>query len=157
MIRTSLAALFLASLAGTATAADLTAVQTVQKVVVSEDGTGTTVEQLVDAVAVAPGDTVVYSLSYENSGDADADGVKLTMPVPAEVVLLEGSEITRGTTVTYSADGGASYAARADLEVVEGDTTRSALSDEITHIQWLFEDGIPAGEAGTVSFRGVLR
>lgn len=157
MIRTSLAALCLAALAGTATAADLTAVQTVQKVIETVDETGATVETLEDAVAVAPGDTVIYSLAYSNSGAEAAEGVKLTMPVPRQVILLEGSERIAGTVVTYSVDGGDSFMARDDLMVAEGEDVRAATSDDITHMQWLFENGIPAGSEGTISFRGLLR
>ncbi|MEM9739324.1 MAG: hypothetical protein AAF829_05605 [Pseudomonadota bacterium] len=157
MIRTSLAALCFAALAGAASAANLTAVQTVQKVVETVDENGSAVEELVEAVTVAPGDTVVYALNYSNSGLESAEGVKLTMPVPEQVVLLEGSELVSGTVVTYSADGGATFIGRADLMVVEDDVSRAATSDEITHMQWYFEDGIAAGEDGQVSFRGLLK
>ncbi|MEL6567854.1 MAG: hypothetical protein AAFQ22_05505 [Pseudomonadota bacterium] len=157
MIRTSFAALCFAAFAGIASAADLTAVQTVQKVVETVDDTGATVEQLVEATAVAPGDTVVYALSYSNTGEEAAEGVKLTMPVPEQVILLEGYEKTLGTVVSYSADGGETFVAREDLMVGDSDAQNPATAEDITHMQWVFEAGIPAGEEGQVSFRGLLR
>lgn len=157
MIRTSLAALCLAALTATASAVDLTAVQTVQKVIQTFDESGATIETLEDAVAVAPGDTVVYSLSCSNSGAEAAEGVKLTMPVPAQVILLEGSELMAGTVVAYSVDGGETFMAREDLVVADVEESREAAAEDITHMQWSFENGIPAGSDGTVSFRGILR
>jgi len=157
MIRTSLAALALAGLVGTASAADLTAVQTVEKVlqVTNEDGSVT--ETLIEAETVAPGDTVVYTLEYANDGSETAEGVVLTMPVPEQVVLLEGSEIIRDTRVSYSIDGGANFARRENLFVGDGDETRPATADDITHMRWQFQRGIESGQTGEISFRGVLK
>lgn len=157
MMRTSFAAICFAALAATATAADLTAVQTVQKVIQTVDESGAMIETLEDAVTVAPGDTVVYSLEYAYTGDEAAEGVTLTMPVPEEVVLLEGSEMKAGTVVTYSIDGGETFSSRDALVVGAGEESRAAMADEITHVKWMFEDDVPAGSEGAISFRGLLQ
>ncbi|MEM1105122.1 MAG: hypothetical protein AAGH87_01940 [Pseudomonadota bacterium] len=157
MIRTCLIALCLPALAGAAFAAELTAEQTVQKVVQSVDENGAVTETFLAADAVAPGDTVLYTLNYANSGPDAAEDVTLTMPVPPQVVLLEGSEFARNTAVAYSIDGGLNFAERENLFVGEGADVRPATAEDITHMQWAFTADISAGQSGAIGFRGVLR
>lgn len=146
----------LALMAGPAMANGLTATQSVLKQVeiVQEDGTVTT--ELVEASLIAPGDTVVYVLTYTNSGTEAARAVELTMPVPVEMIFIDGSADTGTTDVTYSIDGGDSFAARDALTVMVDGETRDALAEDITHVRWTFMDSIAVGEEGEVSFRAVL-
>lgn len=156
MIRFALVSMAALGAAVLPAAATLTAEQTVEKVVevVAEDGTVTT--ELVTAEVVAPGDTVIYGLSYANASADPAEDVALTMPVPAQVDYVEGSATTDGVKVAFSVDGGVSFTSRGDLSVsVDGDT-RTALAEDITHIQWQFEEGIPAGAEGKITFAAVL-
>ena len=137
-------------------AASLTAEQTVQKVIetVAEDGSVTT--ELVIADVVAPGDTVVYGLTYANDSEDAAENVALTMPVPGEVSYIEGSATSEGTLVAFSVDGGETFTSRGDLSMTVDGAARPALAENITHIQWRFEDGIPAGASGEITFSAVL-
>lgn len=150
----SIAALALAT--APAVANGLTATQTVLKQIEipQEDGTVTT--ELVEASLIAPGDTVVYLLTYTNGGTEAAEAVALTMPVPTEMSFIERSANVDGTIVTFSVDGGATFARRGELTVTIDGEARNALAEDITHVRWTFEDAIEPGSQGEVSFRAVL-
>lgn len=156
MIRFALVSAVACAAAILPASASLTAEQTVEKVVetIAEDGTVTT--ELVAADVVAPGDMVVYGLSYSNNTDSLAEGVALTMPVPDEVDYVEGSATSENVKVSFSVDGGNTFTSRGELTVSLDGDTRTALAEDITHIQWRFDEGIPAGTAGKITFSAVL-
>lgn len=157
MIRAAIVSLSLAlALGGPAAASGLTANQTVQKVVVTTDEAGNEVVEYVEADLVAPGDTVVYTLTYANDGEEPAEDVVLTMPVPAEMSFVEGSAKTEMAMVGFSIDGGATFVPRGELAVTLDGEAREALSDEITHVRWSFTEAIPVGEDGIVSYHAIL-
>lgn len=157
MIRAALFALSLTTaFVAPVHASGLTAEQSVLKIVETVDESGETVTNLVPADKVAPGDTVVYALEYANGASDPADNVKLTMPVPAEVSYLENSATTDGVSVSFSADGGERFASRGDLTVSVDGEPREALSGDITHVRWVFEEPIAGGATGKVSYRAVL-
>ncbi len=158
MIRASLIALsFSAAFAAPAFASGLQAEQSVHKIVETADADGATVISLVPADRVAPGDKIAYTLSYSNDGDEPAGNVILTMPVPDEVRYVEKSASRDGLIVGFSVDGGETFASRGDLAVTVDGEPRQALAEDITHIRWTFEEPIPVGSVGSVSFRAVLR
>ena len=140
----------------TPASAGVEASQTVQKVAVTQLENGETVENLIAAEKVAPGETVVYTFNYVNSPDTTSENVVLVMPVPDEVVYVEGSITGEAALVSFSADGGESFMTRGRLTIREGDEVRVATSDEITHIRWTLESLEPAA-TGAVSYRGILK
>ena len=86
-----------ATLAGTlligfpALAQELIVEQQVERVIVIEDEEGGLEMELLPAETVKPGEQLFYSVTYSNPGEAPAKDVILTLPVPAEVSLLEDS------------------------------------------------------------------
>ena len=134
----------------------LKAEQIVEVATITLDAEGNEIRTYTDAEEVAPGDEVRYSLSYVNEGALAAEAVSLVMPVPAEVTYIEASAGGTPSTITYSADDGASFAARDSLVVTSEAGARLATAEEITHIKWVFSDPIPAASDGAISFRAVL-
>ena len=128
----------------TPASAGVEASQTVQKVAVTQLENGETVENLIAAEKVAPGETVVYTLNYVNSPDTTSENVVLVMPVPDQDCYVRGSI------------NGESLMTRGRLTTREGDEVRVATSDEITHIRWTLESLEPAA-TGAVSYRGILK
>jgi uncharacterized repeat protein (TIGR01451 family) len=103
---------------------------------------------------VAPGDRLIFSLSYRNVGAEPATGFTITDPLPASVGFV-GDE-TAGAI--FSADGGKSWGPLAALRVpLPNGGSRAATAADVTHIRWIFAKPIPAGAAGAVSFRGVVK
>ena len=154
MFRTQAAlAAALAALASSA-AAQVTAQQTVlaEKTEVGPDGEQVTV--MAPADKVIPGDKLAYVLTFENEGDAPAEGLAMVMPVPEGVALIAGSA---SDEAAYSVDGGRTYAALAALRVEEDGTPRPATPADVTHLRWRLAEALAPGETGEVGYRAVLR
>ncbi|MEL6244835.1 MAG: hypothetical protein AAFU66_02175 [Pseudomonadota bacterium] len=147
----------LTAFAAPAAASEFTAIQSVQRAVMTTNDAGEVVRVFEPTDLIAPGDELKYALTYENGGLDDADGVMLTMPVPQEVLYIENSATTDGVTVEFSADNGATYTTRADLTVLIEGQAQPASANDITHMRWTFTDALAPGEAGTVGYRGILR
>lgn len=150
------AAGLMTALSGSAWA--LTATQSIQKEVTTLNADGTTVVSYEPADLVAPGERIVYALEVANDDTQAATNLVLTMPVPEEIKYVEGSAVKNGAIVTYSADNGQSFADRDTLIVLaENGVTRSANSEDITHIRWKITGSIEAGATDRLSFKGELK
>jgi uncharacterized repeat protein (TIGR01451 family) len=103
---------------------------------------------------VTPGDRLVFELSYRNVGAEPATGFTITDPIPSSVAFA-GDE---SAGAIFSVDGGRTWGPLAALRVAQpnGGSRPAAISD-VTHIRWVFARPIPAGAAGSVSFRGVVK
>ena len=158
MLRAMACALALTSaFSAPAFASGLKAVQTVDLVKTIIDADGAEIVTFEPATDVEPGEQVRYSLQYVNEGADAAQDVSLVMPVPAEMVLVEGSVKGADSAVTYSADAGETFAARDQVLVSDGEVQRSARADEITHIKWAFTAPIMPAESGSISFVATLK
>ena len=159
MIRLTSLAAAAALFAMPALAQDFTAVQTIEKMVVTQTDAGDSDVEFVVADRVLPGDNLYYELSYKNDTPENADNVNLVMIVPPEVVYRENSAtIADATTrVDFSADGGATFFPRGELVVTQNGAQRPAISEEITHIRWSFGAPVASGAEGSVGFNAVVR
>jgi len=152
-------ALVLLSIASANAAAQQDALEvrtTVQKQerTIAADGSETT--RLVPAEKVVPGDEVVYTVSFVNVGDAPAENVVVTNPLPAELSYVDGSAAGPGSNVEFSVDGGASFAPAAELVVEDESGTRPAVPDDFTHIRWVMSRSLAPGDERTARFRARL-
>ncbi|MDH3587835.1 MAG: hypothetical protein OEQ74_00385 [Gammaproteobacteria bacterium] len=131
---------------------------TAQKEKVVLNQAGKTETRLVPVTTVVPGDEVIYTITFTNHGDADADTVTITDPVPDEMRYVEGSAFGGGTDILFSADGGKSFGARETLTVVAEDgTRRAARAEDYTHIRWTMRNPLQPGKQGHARFRAQLR
>lgn len=158
MRRLTIAFIAASSILSAVSASALTAKQSVEKEIVVQMPDGTESVTRAPAELVTPGERVVYTLSYTNDDAAPATDLVLTMPVPSEIKYLDGSADLEGSKVVYSADGGQTFASRAGLSVVGIDgNTRTAISEDITHIRWTVAGPVAVGETGSLSYKGVLK
>ncbi|MEQ1688330.1 MAG: hypothetical protein ABL874_07135 [Sphingopyxis sp.] len=157
MIRTFpalIAAMMIASpaLAQNANAVSLSSDVMVERTVTGADGRASVT--LEEPRVVVPGDHLVFVLRYRNNGAQPAGAFVVTNPLPA-AVAFQG---TADTSATVSVDGGHSWGALNTLEISNPDgTKRPARSEDVTHIRWAFAEAIPAGQAGRLMFRGIVR
>jgi len=106
------------------------------------------------AKKVPPGGAVIYTLRAENKGSKPADDVIVTDPIPEHMNYVDGSASSAGTRLTFSADGGKTFAPREKLQVRSKDgTMRAASAEELTHVRWQFEKPLAPGESRAVEFR----
>lgn len=158
MLRGSLFALsLLTAFIAPAYASGLQAEQVVEVATITVDENGQEFVTYALANEVAPGDQVRYTINYTNSGDESASNVKLDMPVPAEVDFIEGSAEASMAEITYSADNGETFTSRGTLTVTEAGEPQAATAKDITHVRWTFTGDIAPGEAGSISYSGVLQ
>jgi len=158
MRRLTIAFIATASILTSVSASALTAKQSVEKETVVQLPDGTESVTRAPAELVTPGERIVYTLNYTNDDAAPATDLVLTMPVPSEIKYMDGSADIEGAKVVYSADEGKTFASRAGLRVVSVDgNSRTALSEDITHIRWTVAGPLAVGETGTLSYKGVLK
>ncbi|WP_374524986.1 hypothetical protein [Sphingopyxis sp.] len=103
---------------------------------------------------VVPGDRLVFVLNYRNAGAQPADKFVITNPLPSAVRFADAGD----TQPLVSVDGGKNWGTLDTLTVPLADgTRRPAQPADVTHIRWAFQKPIPAGGAGKLMFRGVVK
>jgi uncharacterized repeat protein (TIGR01451 family) len=121
---------------------------------VERDASGRAITVLEPPKSVAPGDRLIFVLSYRNGGDAPANDFLVTNPVP-DAVAFAGAD---GTEPEVSVDWGRSWGALSSLTIKLGDgTARPAVPADVTHVRWSIRRALAAGETGKLSFRAVAR
>ncbi|MFK8016164.1 MAG: hypothetical protein AB8G17_12080 [Gammaproteobacteria bacterium] len=121
------------------------------------DASGEAQTRLVPADAVVPGDQVIYTVTFTNNGDEPAQQIVITDPVPAQMRYVDGSAFGPGTDITFSIDGGESFAVADQLVVTDAQgRERPARASDFTHIRWGFRHVLAPGERGYARFKAVL-
>ena len=135
----------------------LTALSEVDVEVVNEKGEKEVKRVDAASAKVVPGDTVIFSVLYENVGKEATDNVVITNPVPEHMTYIEGTASGEGTAIDFSVDKGKTYKLPKDLRIKnkEGKEVRAGPSD-YTDIRWALDGPLPSGAKGAVSFRAVL-
>ncbi len=132
-------------------------VQTVvQKQVVIETEDGATETQLVPANNVVPGDTVVYTITFENVGDEPAGNVVITNPIAEVLEYVPGSATNGSMRIEFSADGGQTFGLANELTIVADGVERPATTTDYTHVRWVMQTELEVGGTGTASFAAVI-
>jgi uncharacterized repeat protein (TIGR01451 family) len=146
-------ALILPMLAWAAPQVNLTI--TAEKDVVAEES-GKKITKRIPVATAAPGEVIIYTVVFANSGDEAATNVVINNPIPEGTTYLPGSA-SEPEQLTFSIDGGQSYdtPARLTREVINPDGSkekRTATPEEYTHIRWQIP-AIPAGGSGKVLYQ----
>lgn len=104
-----------------------------------------------------PGDEIIYTTTFKNTSGKAAGHIVINNPVPNDSTYKAGSAQGANTVVTFSADGGKTFAAAEKLNVTQGGKTRPAQPAEYTHIRWAYKGDLGAGKSGEVSFRAFIK
>lgn len=108
---------------------------------------------LIEPAVVVPGDKLVFSTRYENSGAQSAENVVVTNPLPGAVVLASDS----AAGLLVSVDGGKSFSQLVMLTVADGKGgLRPAQTTDVTHVRWVLASVAP-GAKGTLIYRAIVR
>jgi uncharacterized repeat protein (TIGR01451 family) len=126
-----------------------------KEVTVTRDGRKET--RLTPAQKALPGDVVVFTNHYKNTGSKPADDAAITNPVPEHMVYIDGSAFGEGTAITFSIDKGKTFDAPAKLTKTDKGKKRAARANEYTHIRWTFTTPLPPGKEGDVGFKAQLK
>lgn len=138
---------------------------------IEKDANGNDISKLFSPtdVKVIPGDRLVFTNSYRNTGVVPVTGFVVNNPIHPAVSFAEVSE----DWALVSVDGGKSYGKLVDLtvavspeQVEEGEasaevtdlaTIRAAQPSDVTHVRWSFPKAIASGASGKLKFRGVVK
>jgi len=121
------------------------------------DDNGVEQSRLVEAARVLPGAEVLFTVTYTNTGDEPAENVTITNPVPDHMVYVEASASGDNASVTFSADGGESFAAAQDLLVSDANgVQRPAIVKDYTHVRWIVDNDVASSASGAVQFTAVV-
>lgn len=155
-VLTTVVALLLVSVAYAQDGGHLKLTTTVQKEQLTITETGEQKKELVAATTVLPGDSVIYTIAFENVSDEAAENVTITNPVPENLTYEVGSAFGPGAVIEFSVDGGTLYAAAAELTVTENGEIRAAQPADYTHIRWVMQNDLAVGAQGIARFRARL-
>lgn len=108
---------------------------------------------LVEPGVVVPGDALLFSTSYRNTGAAPIKDFVVTNPLPGAVQLApQGSD-----QLVVSVDGGKTFGKLAVLRVAGSDgAPRAAVPADVTHIRWVLAVLAP-GASGSLSYHAIVR
>jgi uncharacterized repeat protein (TIGR01451 family) len=111
----------------------------------------------VPAQKAIPGTQVIYTSTFRNVGKRPAGNISVVNPVPANTTLVGGSAFGENTDITFSADGGTTWAPADKVRVTGPDgKQRPAGISEFTHVRWTHRGELAPGKQGSVGFRVVV-
>ncbi len=118
---------------------------------------GEQVKTYLKVKTTSPGDTIMYTLEYENKGDEVATDVLINDPIPQGTSYVAESATGPGSDITYSIDKGKTYKKPSllsyEVKLPNGKMEkRVASSEEYSNIRWVVKT-VPAGGKGKVTFK----
>ena len=136
-------------------AADIKVSITAEKEVVVME-LGKEVKKIVTAKETVPGETIIFTLHFENKGDEVAKDVKLVDPIPEGMEYINGSVFGPGSEITFSIDQGKTYK-KPSLLTYEVDGKKRVASPELySHIQWVVKE-LSAGKSASAGFKARVK
>lgn len=110
---------------------------------------GTTRIALVPARRVVPGDRVVFTLAYRNTGTQPLADLVFDNPLPSGVAYR--APVANSPAPELSVDG-RRYGTLAQLSA-----GRAIGPDDVTHVRWRLPRPLAPGASGAVAFQAVLK
>jgi uncharacterized repeat protein (TIGR01451 family) len=104
------------------------------------------------------GDEIYYTVRVRNTTTATIERVAVIKAVPRNTEYLADSAVGPATAITFSVDGGNTFAAADQLEVTTlPGVTRHAVPGDYTHLRWQLRHPLAAGATALLRFRGVFK
>lgn len=115
--------------------------------------------ELVPADRVVPGDEVFYTLEIRNTGSKSLPPPTVDFAIPEHMRYVANSAVGAGAEVTYSIDGGHSFARPENLMVAAGSggESRTATAAEYTHIRWRLKHVLKSKAMALARFRAIVK
>jgi uncharacterized repeat protein (TIGR01451 family) len=122
---------------------------------------GVKVKKTVPVQKMVPGDEVVYTVTFANKTGKPVDNMVVTNPVPKFTRYKDGSAAGDNSDISYSVDGGKTFATPDKLTVAGKDksgkdSVRAAGGADYTHIRWVVKQVVAPGQSGSVRFRAII-
>lgn len=128
-----------------------------ERIVANVEADGLALEVAAGTVA-SHADQLIVSVQFTNETGHIVDGVRVTSPVPPDVVYVADSATGPGSHVLYSVDQGRTFGQPRELKVVGADgALRAATAADYTHLRFILDAALDVGASGIVRFRAVPR
>ena len=125
------------------------------KITVEKDGKKT--EKKIPAVKVLPGKIVYYTTEFKNISKKSVDGINIINPIPKLTKYVSKSAYGENTAITFSIDGGKSWASPDKLKKKGKDGKMIvAQASDYTHIRWKHNGPLQSGKTGKATFQVTL-
>jgi uncharacterized repeat protein (TIGR01451 family) len=139
------------------TAQDMEEVQTeliAEVRIESRDAANQPVIRFAPATVLSQGETVYYTLRIHNPTGSYLRNVAVTQRIPANTAYIEHSASAPGAEVTFSVDGGQTFAPREQLRFVDGNgKTQLVSAQDYTHIKFRLRHALAPGAVALARFR----
>lgn len=106
--------------------------------------------KLIPAQSAVPGDRLVYTLRYRNTGKTPAADLVLNYPLPQGVLYRAPAD---GSTAPDVSVDGKTFAPLGGIMI----GNRPATAEDVTHLRWALKAPVAAGGSGQVAFSAVLQ
>jgi len=114
--------------------------------------------RLQPADRVVPGNEVIYTLRIRNTTAMSRPPPTIDYPVPEHMRYIADSAVGAGAQVSFSVDGGHSFAPPESLFVTGTDgQKRAATADDYTHIRWQLKHILKGNSVAFARFRAVVK
>ncbi len=121
-------------------------------------GEGKQSQRLVPATVVNQGDVVYYTVQIRNPTTLPAPAVTVVQRIPANTTYVPNSASGPSTDITFSVDGGRTFAREKGLVVATPDgMSRAATPADITHIRWQLRNVLAPGAIALARFQAVFQ
>ncbi|MCB2067353.1 MAG: hypothetical protein KDE15_12030 [Erythrobacter sp.] len=125
----------------------------VHAVVETVDEDGNTQVELVAPGTIVPGDRLLFSTNYSNTGTEPVENFIMTNPLPGPVRLAPDAD----PELVVSVDGGHTWGRLSELSVTAEDgSSRPAQHSDVTHIRWTL-DVVAPGQSGRLEYPAIIR
>jgi hypothetical protein len=101
-----------------------------------------------------PGDRLVVTLAYRNTGGQPLSDLVLANPVPRGLAYRAPAPGSAEPEVSVD---GRSFGPLASLRVATAAGSRAATPDDVTHVRWRLARPLTAGAQGQFAFQAVLK
>jgi uncharacterized repeat protein (TIGR01451 family) len=123
----------------------------------TRDAAGEIERRMVPVEVLHEGQEIFYTLRIRNVTAAPIVDAIVVWPVPPDTRYIPNSAAGPGAEITFSVDGGQSYASPNALVVARNGSTRDATPADYTHIRWHLRYPLGAGAVALARFRATFR
>lgn len=114
--------------------------------------------KLAPAERLSPGDEVICTVEIRNTSPVPFRLLTVPYRIPEHLRYVADSAVGPGADVSFSVDGGHTYAWPDGLMVDgPGGSTRPATAADYTHILFRLKHGLPGNAVAFVHFRAIVR
>jgi uncharacterized repeat protein (TIGR01451 family) len=134
-------------------------ITTSKEIVETVNGTGVT--KSVPAEAAASGDTLIFTVTYKNTGNEAATNAVINNPVSAGMSYIDNSVTGSNADISFSIDGGKSFKKASyltyEVKLPNGSSEKhTARPEEYTDIRWII-NSVPPGGSGKLSYKAKVK